>query len=227
MSEMLASEAATAPACPPVAPPRVVQYFRCKCGAVEIELAGEPFLVNNCHCTMCIKVAHYLDAKGGGISSIAHTTGVAKAMFFLENVSYMKGKALLRPLKIGPEGKNVRSYTSCCNTLCNADGGAGNPPFGFRPFNRNAIVNADGTPFAPPDVLNTQGETNPKWPDVPEPKCAGFPLADEKLGLVSSAEWGAGALLGDTTPGLYTDPATVDEFVPVTVPKVNSRFADD
>ena len=111
MSEMLASEAATAPACPPVAPPRVVQYFRCKCGAVEIELAGEPFLVNNCHCTMCIKVAHYLDAKGGGISSIAHTTGVAKAMFFLENVSYMKGKALLRPLKIGPEGKNVRSYT--------------------------------------------------------------------------------------------------------------------
>ena len=38
----------------PTPPPH--RLFRCVCGEVEIKLKGEPFLINNCHCTACIQV---------------------------------------------------------------------------------------------------------------------------------------------------------------------------
>jgi len=50
------------------------------------------------------------------------------------------------------------------------------------------------------------------WADVPEPKAPGFPEADEKLGGLDAA-YGAGALLNDPTPGLYTVPTSVEECV--------------
>jgi hypothetical protein len=200
------------------APSPVLRLWKCACGKVKIQLTGEPFLINNCHCTACYPVAVFVDAAGdgGGTSAVTLATGVAKAMFFLENVKYISGKELLKPIKLGEGGRNVRSYTSCCHTLCNTDGGAGNPPFGFRPFNRLAIYNTDGSPFLPlAPVMNTQGESNPKWGDVPDPKTPGFPEADEKLAMVPNGEWGAGNLLNDITPGLYTDPAKVELFIPI------------
>ena len=182
---------------------------------------GEPFLVNNCHCTMCIKVAHYLDAKAGGISSIAHTTGVAKAM----HLAPRRGRRLRAVF--GPEGKNVRSYTSCCNP------GPCRRGAGTRARWLPAVQSALDRPTARrlSQILrrqSTQGETNPKWPVGAEPKCAEPLLSRTRSsGSCKAAEWALRARCSVTRrPGSTLAAAGVRGYSTVPAQLVRRRAGD-
>ena len=181
----------------------------------------EPYFNLDCHCSACTPVSRYLDAKsaslgGKGISSIIKETGVAKAFYMLDKVTWVQGKEKVAGVKLGPEGGNVRAYASCCGTLLIGDSPV---PFAFRPFNRLAIRNADGTPYEPAEpVWGCKGGGNPWYDAIPEPKHEGDPqwLIDKVVALEQPDHGlgGLGAHEGDTTPGLFPDPAKCDEFVP-------------
>lgn len=46
---------------------------RCKCGEVEIELTGAPFMAINCCCNDCVSSIHFIDekAKANGFENIS------------------------------------------------------------------------------------------------------------------------------------------------------------
>ncbi len=201
--------------------------FVCACGEVQIKFNGEPLLVNDCHCTDCVPIVQWLhDTKGGKgaeLSPIINKTGVAKAFYLVKDMTFIKGKEKLKGFKAGPQGKNIRSYTSCCNTLCSADGGRDGGPGmnAFRPFNRIAIKYFDDmTPLKCGKVWATAAGNNPKWDEIPEPKAKGFPEElDAILGPIANAsdeekKAMKGELADDKTPGLYTPPEDVDEVCP-------------
>ena len=188
--------------------------WRCKCNKVIIRFYGEPFMYNNCHCTFCFPIAQYIDKKGDGISSIAHKTGVAKAMFNLNQIKEFIGKDLLIPLKYGPNSENIRAYTKCCNTLCICDGGK-KLDFCFRPFNRNCLYFTDGTLYKPKYLLiwNTQGGDNEKYDKIPEPKDPDLPkhLLDIVTRNIDSKQYGD--YKQDTSPGFYCNPDECKEYI--------------
>ena len=83
-------------------------------------------------------------------SAVTNSTGVAKAFYTLDKVKYVRGRDNVAGIKLGETGENIRSYTTCCNTLLIGDSPV---PFCFRPFNRNAIRNANGSPYIPSEPV--------------------------------------------------------------------------
>ena len=160
------------------------KLWKCSCSTVKIVLSGEPLWDCDCHCTCCLPVAQYLDAKGRnagvvGTSAIcASGMGVAKSFFLLDKVSIVNGRQYLKSLKRSATGTNVRVYAACCNTLCVTDGGDSiDPP--YRSFSRTCISCADGSPYAPAGVPATGGADNPNFEEVSDPKFAGYPAQIE------------------------------------------------
>ena len=164
-----AAERAPAPA---AAGAEDYKEWKCGCGEVVLKLQGDPYFNLDCHCSACTPLAKYLDNKGGGgISALVNGTGVAKAFYFLDRLSFVKGKDRIAGVKLGKDGRNVRAYASCCNTLVIGDSPV---PFAFRPLNRAAIRNADGSPYVPAELVwGCKGGGNVWYDAIPEPKHEG------------------------------------------------------
>lgn len=190
--------------------------WKCKCNKVVIKFHNEPFMCNNCHCTYCSPIARFIDKKSDSknISAIIYNTGVAKAMFSLNQIKEFIGKDLLKPIKFGKNSENIRAYTSCCNTLCICDGGK-NLGFSFRPFNRNCLYNLDGSKYIPLYNLiwNTQGGDNSEYDKIPEPKDPDLPPHLLKIVEREVKKDDYGIYKNDTSPGFYCDPSDCDAFV--------------
>ena len=139
--------------------PMVERTWKCECGKFQAKLKGEPLFVVNCHCRSCVSCMRYIDAKGEGRNTSAEAPndngGVAKAFYDMKDVEFVGDDPAgqLAFVKLGDDGKNVRSYTRCCGTQLQTAGGRSFPA-AFRPFNRNCITNADGSKYDPDGVLN-------------------------------------------------------------------------
>mmetsp|Transcript_96782 Transcript_96782/g.166868 ORF Transcript_96782/g.166868 Transcript_96782/m.166868 type:complete len:199 (-) Transcript_96782:544-1140(-) len=123
------------------------RVWKCGCGKFTATLSGEPFLEFNCHCRFCVAPARYLNEKYPNGTSALVNKGVGKSLFYLKDVTLAASNPPLKYLRVGPEGTNIRSFTSCCGTLFNSAGGAGFPLKGGRPITRNCIYQADGSPY--------------------------------------------------------------------------------
>jgi hypothetical protein len=134
--------------------PMVERTWKCQCGKFQAKLKGEPLFVVNCHCRSCVSCMRHIDAKGDGRNTSAEAAngngGVAKAFYDMKDVEFTSDNPAeqLAFVKLGDEGKNVRSYTRCCGTQLQTAGGRSFPA-AFRPFNRNCITNADGSKYDP------------------------------------------------------------------------------
>mmetsp|Transcript_2021 Transcript_2021/g.5983 ORF Transcript_2021/g.5983 Transcript_2021/m.5983 type:complete len:230 (+) Transcript_2021:130-819(+) len=153
--------------------------WACKCGGVKITLRGEPVMSLNCNCRSCTAVTDHLDSRPDpGTSALAKApgSGVAKTFFLLSQLVFEDPThSKIGFLKLGDTGENVRTYTTCCGTMLNTSGG-NSFPCSFRPFNRNCIVNSDGTPYQPPYVVpnvNTRAALQPAT--VAKPSFYGCP----------------------------------------------------
>ena len=142
----------------------------------------------NCHCKDCVTVMKYVDEHHPSGKSANVSGGVGKAMFYLKDIDFgdisdgHDGTSKKDPsdkfgyVKLGQDGKNVRCYTKCCGTMMMTASGTVFPA-NFRPFNRNCIFTADGTPFddkaesivgGEPYNMNVKSASDPN--NVPEPK---------------------------------------------------------
>lgn len=203
--------------------------WRCKCGAVELKLNGEPAVVFNCHCHSCVSCVRYIDEKAGGTNTSALSQegpagGAAKAMYYLENVEIPDGLVdKLNFIKVGEKGTAVRSYLKCCGTQLNTGSGR-TFPAGFRPFNRNCIFNADGTRFQPKGPVQAVNAKSAFEPDlVPPPKHASAPcwlICFFVKGILKnkccSCCCGSGAGNLRTEEAFWYDEKKVTEVVPIT-----------
>jgi len=88
----------------------------CKCGQVQVEATGKPFMVSACNCDDCQtgwgriqsfeNAAPVLDARGG----------TEQVYFRNDRVRVVKGEELLQPFKIRPQARMRRVMAKCCNT---------------------------------------------------------------------------------------------------------------
>ena len=207
----------------------IERTWECECGEFQLKLLGEPLFVINCHCRSCVACMRYIDAKGDGRNTSAvaggANGGVAKAFFELENVEFVGTNPIdkMAFVKLGSDGKNIRSYTRCCGTQINTAGGRSFPA-SFRPFNRNCIKNSDGSEYEidPATVLNVFKAKAFEPNRVPKP--------DGGLALVTFAarfgakllahklhHRGAGSKLGEEKERAYrVHGSQVAEIVPIT-----------
>lgn len=146
--------------------------FKCKCGAIQFELTGDPVLNCNCHCHSCVATCRYIDEKKGGTSGIKDH-GVAFSFFKPDQIGKLPDSLKeLGAVKVGDNGKNLRLFAQCCGTSL----GFANPK--LIGLNRNAIYENDGKEYQPSDpVINGRKKDAFDQSIVPEPSHNMYPIS--------------------------------------------------
>jgi len=189
----------------------------CACGAFKAKLKAPPVFEMNCHCHSCVAPGRYLDAKfpDTSQSGLVHG-GAGKSFFHLQDIELpQEGGAGLSFLKVGDDGENIRSYTTCCGTLFNTAGGK-QFTRAARPLTRNQIQNSDGTPFVSPETP-TDVLTKHAFGDyaLPEPHFEGMSPA-VGAGFSKLAPLSDDADRAKFDPSWFKVGAEVSEVVPIT-----------
>ena len=136
----------------------ITRISKCKCGKCQIRLSGEPLGNWNCHCHSCTAASRFITEKHPEgttqLSDITNNTGSAMSVYNLKDTIFVDGSPQddnFGYIKVGENGKVVRSYTKCCGTQAFT---SGMPiPLSYRHFNRNCIYNEDGTKYIPKDPV--------------------------------------------------------------------------
>jgi len=74
----------------------------CLCGAVQLELTGEPVFMGLCHCESCRR----------WIGSPVH----GSALYESDNVSFVKGEDMLSTFKRTPDTGSIRKFCRQCGS---------------------------------------------------------------------------------------------------------------
>jgi len=88
----------------------------CVCGTVEIELVGTPIASVACYCDDCQEGARQIEVLPGAPAILDATGGSAYLVYRKDRVSFSKGAALLKPLKIRATSVTNRVIAACCNS---------------------------------------------------------------------------------------------------------------
>ena len=156
------------------------------------------------------------------LSDITNNTGSAMSVYNLKDTIFVDGSPQddnFGYIKVGENGKVVRSYTKCCGTQAFT---SGMPiPLSYRHFNRNCIYNEDGTKYIPkdpvPNLMLSYAFVDPSV--VSEtPKYNYIPLS--LLGVVVPNMIKTMLGLADMgkmvdEPSMFFKPEDVDEIVPI------------
>lgn len=125
-------------------------------------------------------------------------------------------------VKVGENGKSIRSYTKCCGTQAFSTGK--DMPLSVRHFNRNCIYNEDGTKWIPkddvPNILLAYAFVDPASISADEStkyKYAPWSvwrvlipnMMQTMLGMTD-----AGSMVDE--PSMWVKSEDVDEIVPIT-----------
>jgi hypothetical protein len=131
----------------------------------------------------------------------------------LEDIELPEGG--LAYLKVGDDGENIRSYTTCCGTLFNTTGGK-SFPFAARPLTRNNIQNSDGSPYVSPETP-TDVLTKDAYNDytLPEPNFEGDSPA-AIAGFAALTPLPDDAALAKYDQSWFKVGSEVNEVVPIT-----------
>ena len=89
---------------------------RCRCGEVEIELAGSPILVAACHCDDCQAGAALIAALPGATPVLDAYAGTPSVLYRKDRVQVRRGGERLKRLKLRPNSPTNRVVAGCCNT---------------------------------------------------------------------------------------------------------------
>lgn len=87
----------------------------CACGKVEIEAIGTPITSCVCYCDDCQEGARQIEALPGAPPILDVGGGSAYLVYRKDRVSFSKGAALLKPLKIRATSPTNRLIAACCN----------------------------------------------------------------------------------------------------------------
>ena len=88
----------------------------CTCGAVELTLTGEPFMVNICHCDDCQRASAELEQLPGAKKILDGFGGTAYALYRKDRVLVTKGQDQLTDHRIEGEANTHRTVALCCWT---------------------------------------------------------------------------------------------------------------
>lgn len=87
----------------------------CRCGAVELELAGSPFLTTACVCNSCRAAAACFASLPGSTSLLDDCGATATSAFRKDRIRCVRGSEFLREHRLNPKTTTRRVVATCCN----------------------------------------------------------------------------------------------------------------
>lgn len=88
----------------------------CRCGKVELELTGAPFMVAECYCNSCRDASGRMAALPGGEAAVGANGSSHYVMYRKDRVRITKGHEWLRNFRLSEKSQTRRVVASCCNT---------------------------------------------------------------------------------------------------------------
>lgn len=88
----------------------------CTCGAVRIEVTGEPILVSECLCNSCRAAAARLAALPVARDILTSYGATPSAEYRKDRVRFVAGAQHLREFRLKPDAGSRRVIGTCCNT---------------------------------------------------------------------------------------------------------------
>jgi hypothetical protein len=93
----------------------------CRCGKVELRIAGAPILHGVCYCASCQEAGRRYQATPGAEPVVAADGGTDYVLYRKDRISCIKGGDLFEERRLKPESPTRRMYARCCNTAMFAD----------------------------------------------------------------------------------------------------------
>jgi hypothetical protein len=88
----------------------------CRCGRVELRVAGDPLLHGICYCKSCQEAGRLHQATSGMDTILAADGGTDYVLYRKDRVSCIKGGDLLEERRLKPESPTRRMFARCCNS---------------------------------------------------------------------------------------------------------------
>jgi hypothetical protein len=88
----------------------------CRCGSVELRIAGEPILHGICYCASCQAAGRLHHAIAGADAIVAADSGTDFVLYRKDRVSCVKGGDQLWERRLKPDSPTRRMFARCCNT---------------------------------------------------------------------------------------------------------------
>jgi hypothetical protein len=88
----------------------------CRCGKVQLEIAGAPILRGICYCTSCQEAGRRYQATPGAEPVMGADGGTDYVLYRKDRVRCVTGGNLLAQRRLKPETPTRRMVASCCNT---------------------------------------------------------------------------------------------------------------
>jgi hypothetical protein len=88
----------------------------CRCGKVEIQIAGAPILRGICYCASCQEAGRRYQAVSSTDTVLAEDGGTDYVIYRKDRVRCVRGGDLLEERRLKPNSPTKRMYTRCCNT---------------------------------------------------------------------------------------------------------------
>jgi hypothetical protein len=93
----------------------------CRCGKVELQLAGAPILRGICYCASCQEAGNGHQAAPGADPVVAEDGGTDYVLYRKDRVRCVKGCELFEERRLAPDSPTRRMFAHCCNTAMFAD----------------------------------------------------------------------------------------------------------
>jgi hypothetical protein len=88
----------------------------CRCGKVELQIAGEPILRGICYCTSCQQAGRIHQAESGADSVLTEDGGTDYVLYRKDRMRCVSGGDLLEERRLKADSPTRRMFARCCNT---------------------------------------------------------------------------------------------------------------
>jgi hypothetical protein len=88
----------------------------CKCGAVKLELTGDPIVAAVCHCDDCQRGSAEIECLPGAPKILDPWSGTPYVLYRKDRVRVLQGRELLSEQRLKEGAKTRRVVASCCNS---------------------------------------------------------------------------------------------------------------
>ena len=88
----------------------------CRCGKVELQIAGPPIFRGICYCTSCQEAGRRHQATPGADAVLTADGGTDYVLYRKDRVRCVHGGELLEERRLKPHSPTRRMFARCCNT---------------------------------------------------------------------------------------------------------------
>jgi hypothetical protein len=88
----------------------------CQCGAVTLEMVGEPIVAATCYCQSCQTAGHGFEAMSGAPEVVGADGGTPYVLMRKDRLQWLSGPDQLEEHRLTPDSPTRRFVARCCNS---------------------------------------------------------------------------------------------------------------